>query len=900
MQSVRDELERVPICGPSSTAVAVSTALPGSQTAPPAVDANKLQAEIQSLRRQLHALQHTQQSKSTSQKEDAAVLEAQVEAHRRVAVAARSDHDHNRSALLAAEMDLQRSKETIATLKVKLETQELHIQEQSRQLNAAQKEVERTKQEAAAAVHHAESLNKDKTEALGIAGEATAEAGRLEVECTQKDGELEAARRAVAQAHAAAAASDARATTAEAALAFERTKRGALEGEIARMQSENVTLDASIADVHRRSKADVAAWEAQLEALQEELGCAQKAERVVRREAEAFRVQIDGLTRAHASAVAAAKSAQEKLLGAEAEAEAALRRALHAENQVSVAAAAAAEHNTEAEKEATLRYETEVRALKEVLDRVATAAQQKDSALNSAQNDVAMLRAECAALEASCRAAQQQLAETQAAAAAEFSNYDAQVKAAYDAVEAAQSAAAAGAAEPLVKLNISVQEELSWSTGDPIPLPLQRHFDAQAEQLVSAAVKNAVAAECRGHAAAVRALEAAHIAGMEARSAADGEELHALREQCSQTAVRLHAAEGELLVAQDQAARLNSAVTKLEKKVESLKKEIADAAVVKEEEYKKFKNSPNDDVDEGEFEMMRRRVKESEAAAQLAQAELADAQDEVEALLTARLTQLSSRPVSEAGDPPLEDNSMITAYNNNNDNNRQTTQPAVVAPAMYNGYNNDNNNNTQEERFTGASRPTAQPAAVASIANDDSCSDSEGGGWREDDDDLESDEEDLLRQMSVTGGGPLGAHASSSHFRGPLDFTSHGHHHEKYHSIRNSNNEDVAENELIQQREEHSWVGTEEAQSIQAMREEQQSFAASGSVRGGDGEMYYTVAEEQQQQVAEEEYEYRRRQNASGSGAPVGRQSPLKKLANMLRGKKARRRDHDDVLYENN
>jgi chromosome segregation ATPase len=786
VQSVRQELEKAsaPTAAPTSTALAAPLV---------SADTMRLQSEIQSLRRQLHTIQHSQREKRTVQQEEAAVLSAQVEVHRRAADASRGDHEHLRSALLDAEMELQKHKEEVCVLKQRLGEQETQLQSQTKQLAANAVEIEREKTRAFEAEKQVESLTKDKSEAIQLASDATSEAGRLEVEGAHQHAQLQAAQHAAEQAQASAAAAEARAIVAETGLASERCKRGSLEAEVARMQSDILALETALAETQRKGKNDSGSFNAQLEALQEELLSAQKNGRVSRREADSLKSQVDNLMQAHATAVAAAKDAQEKLMGLEAEVEVATRRATKAEEQVASSLAAAAQRNEAAEAEAKIRNETEIKALKEVLDRVATAAQQKDQALQFAQAEVSVMRAECASLRSSTAHTEQQLRETQSAAALEFKHYDSQIKAAFEAVAVAQFAAETAVAP--VKLALAVQPVPEWKHGDPIPSPLQRRFDAQIQEIraehaveMATAIEEALVMERREHAEAVKMLEEAHIADFEelkqrqheelqnhyasqqqqeqqqlvgaglvaeasiasevsseapspaqgrvwhgsasefrrAREAAEAEagalrdEVHYLRERGAETQSRLRAAETELLAAQDQAARLNSVVTKLENKVKKLNEELDEA------------NEARDEV-EAEAQSLRVRVKQAEYNAATAKAELGETQEELEMMLTARITQLS-RPASEVDHEEMEEErSLREVYAVPHPSHEHHEQPQhLEQPRQQNGYHYEEYHQHQHPDVA------EMNAAWEDLDNQDPFTG------------VESDEDDILRQSTTS------------------------------------------------------------------------------------------------------------------------------------------------------
>ncbi|KAG7667089.1 hypothetical protein NADE_003115 [Nannochloris sp. 'desiccata'] len=969
VQSVRQELERVPAAVPPSFATTAPTVKnPNNHDN---AETMRLQSEVQSLRRQLQSIQQSQRGKLTVQQEEAAALSAQVEVHRRAADTARGDHDHLRSALLDAEMELQKHKEEVCVLKQKLGDQENRIQNQAKQLAANSIEIEQGKIRAAEAEHQMESLSKDKAEAIQLAGDATSEAGRLEIEGAHQQAQLQAAQRAAEQAQASAAAAEARAVAAETGLASERCKRGSLEAEVARMQSEILSLEASITEIQRRGKADAGSLRAQLEALQEELLAAQQNGRVSLREADSFKSQVENLMRAHAVAVVEAKDAQEKLLGLEAELEAAQRRATHAEAQVASSLAAAAQRNDAVEIETKIRSETEIKALKEVLDRVATAAQQKDSALQFAQAEVAAMRAECAALRSSTAQAEQKLLETQASAARDFKEYDSQIKSAFEAVAAAEYVAETAAAP--VKLALAVQPVPEWKHGDPIPSPLQRRFNEQVQEIreehavkLAAAVEEALVMERREHAAAVKLLEEAHMADFEelkqqqkdeeqqekqqnyhaceqqqqllrsggaglvaeasvatteessdpdspaqaqlwqggasefrrAREAAEAEatalrdEVHYLRERGAETQSRLRAAETELLAAQDHAARLNSAVTKLENKVKKLKEELDEA------------NEARDEAEE-ETQSLRVRVKQAEHTAATAKAELGETQEELEMMLTARITQLS-RPASEV-DPDeeiREEESFDHLYKHSNYLQEERSLREVYA-AHPDPHKTIPTRNTQQDQ----EQPQQQNYHYEEYHQHHHPDVAEMNAAWEDLDNhdpftgVESDEDDILRQSTTSsarlmpppppqriaavrnsgGGGPL---ASQAHLLYGGD-----------NMIQSNNGSDSGIDDGCMNTAQQSWTATE-ANSIEAVSLSftggSESFAAAGLQVSGRADSVNQLSQGQGPLEAYSSMLPLVETHASVAPPPAAaKRSPLKKLASMLRGKKKNRNTND-------
>lgn len=672
VQTVRAELDR-----PRSSGSTGSQG-PG-HAAPPDSDAARLQSEIHALKQQITQLQQHEQTQRRS---------ARTEAHRE----ASANVESIRAALLDAEMELQKATSEAASLRVKVAEGESAKKAQERELAATQAELQAAVVRADAAEALAAEANSHRDEAMRRANAAAAEVGKLQASCSQKDAAMQAAKQAAERASTHLAEAEAKAAAAEAAAAIEQSKRGSLEATVARLQSEILSLEGELAEATRRGKAEVHAFAAQSEALQEELLAAQREARVAKRQAEAAQDQIDSLHQAHAVAVASAKALQEKSLGLETEREAAERRAAHAEAKAAAATAAAAQQDAAAELKA--RHENEIKALKEVLDRVAAAAQQKDAAMHCAQAELAAAVAsfgqERAALQAAAAEAEQRLLATQVAAAAEAKQWAAHIE------EARQAAARA---EPPLKLQISVQEPREWQEGDPIPSALQRWADKRVETIRDHlqrdldAAQEALRTERREHMAAVHDLEEAHTAAVHALQARHAEELEhaideaaaaamaevaaaegqaspepkwlgatavrrgleaaeaeagALREEITilttrgaEAQARLRAAETELLAAQDNAARLNSAVGKLQARCTKYKEELAATKAELAQANEAARSAAQ-------------RAESAEAEKAAAHAELADAQDEVEALLTARLETLSRAP-SEADpcEPPL-------------------------------------------------------------------------------------------------------------------------------------------------------------------------------------------------------------------------------------------------------
>lgn len=279
---------------------------------------------------------------------------------------------------------------------------------------------------------------------------------------------------------------------------------------------------------------------------------------------------------------------------------------------------------------ATLKddYEKEIKALKEVISRITASAQEKGS-------EVIALRKQLDDM--GC-----QLESKATEAEADSANY-------------------AAAIEKLKK---------EWK-----PVDLQIHVEDLSNNL-----EKELAAERQGHIAAVKALEEAHedeINRLKQKLNENMERMKSIEPELEKLS-RLHAVETELLNAQSQAANLNAVVEKLRKKHAEKKEEL-------ESEKARSENA------EKLVQEYIKRAENAEKAAEDARAELLDAQDEIEALLKAKIQDLSRAP-SESGEGDHEvrgkhaatGSSVASSPNHNrkNDNMRNFSRSDALAKAV--------------------------------------------------------------------------------------------------------------------------------------------------------------------------------------------------------------------------
>lgn len=628
---------------------APSKSTTATTTASADIDAACLQAEIQTLRHKVLYLQQQQHCPSLS------AFASSEEASRVQAC--------TRNALMDAEMDLQKATSEIASLRQRMVEHEALHQAHAVELASSQKETEHAKERVEMAEERVKAILQEKAEAAAKIEQLTAEIGSLQSMCTQKDARVEAALQSVQHVNNQLAEAQCKATAAEASEALERSKRSAIESSMARLQSEVLSLESQLADVTRRSKSEAAAYAAQLEAFDEELAKCQQEARTARREADAAREDRATLQQAHATAVAQAKTVQERLMDAEAEREAAVRRAVHAEKDAADAVATASQRGAALDAEKMLRHETELRGMKEVLDRVAASAQAKDAALEH-------MKARFSEAQAAWEQKREQMAEqldaydhrvkmVQADAAEEVQLWQAEL------VKAKEMYESRLASLMPVKLDIQVQDASSFM-----------EETAKIEEQYKASLVASITEEQKEHAAALHALEEAHMAALqqaredarrealaefahappsppwegatavrrkweeaETEAASLREEVAVLKQSLADHRSRVRSSESELLSAQSKASQLNSAIQKLQNKCKKYKEELSST----KEKLKRMEESNR---------ALQNRVEVAEEKSSALRTELSDAQDEVEALLTARLQALS-RPSSEVD--PTED-----------------------------------------------------------------------------------------------------------------------------------------------------------------------------------------------------------------------------------------------------
>jgi chromosome segregation ATPase len=567
-------------------------------------EAVRLQTEIAALRRQLTTAQLSQRSVVEQQREEIAALAEQLKA-------SQADHDRVRAALQDAEMEIQSALTERARLRGELEAADAARCEGAKEISVLQEELGRTKAALETEKACVAAANGGRDEALALANEATTEMEKLHKALESSKRSEEAMKIAAQQAGAEISATEARVKSLEATLAVEKSKRSGFEALVGDLQGQLLGVQGEANQVARRAQVSAAESRRREEALHQELERAHEERLTARKQADALQRQVDSLRGAQSNAKAEIDALHNTLTDVQTERNEAVRRAEQMASELQAKTTSLA-----AEAEAKLQRETG--ALKEVLCRVSASAQQRDVELGTAQKRLQEAMHAVADLT-------RQLEEHQIAANAEFKKYEAQLALEREKHEG-----------PPVELQIMVQEP--------------------SDQIVRAAVLE----ERRGHVEAVAALEEAHRCRLEAIQAEHEAEIRELNsmvvelrqqnasaEKEEESTARLRAAESELLSAQSQAAHLNSVIDKLRKKDKQRKEELVAAKAANEEGQEELMHAMQ------RIEDLEQRLEHAKSVAATAQADLVDAQDEVEALLTARLRDLSRAP-SEVDDADYE------------------------------------------------------------------------------------------------------------------------------------------------------------------------------------------------------------------------------------------------------
>lgn len=567
----------------------------------------QLKEEIAQLRSQLQQVQS-----STARNEKTGGNETPVKSDA-------SEADRLRAALLNAEMDVQRTNSEAKTLRLRLQEAEDMVQSLEQKLVGAQTEVQEAVRRAEQAESRAKMVEKDKEDALKLATDATEEAGRLHAACCAKDTKILAAQRLAERASTEQAAAEAKAASAEAAVAMERSNRASKETEVVRAHAEIQSLKAALEDSHKKARMDASSYAAQLDALHEQLAHAQHDARTARQELQAMAARVHSMEEAHSLSQKTIQSVQERLREKVEEAEAAIGRAEAAEKEAEELKTL--QQDVETALGTVETKDLEIAALKEVLDRVSYAAQSKDAQLQQLMGQRDMLTHEIEAL-------QRQIHDVQAAAADECRKWELELCRFKRAVEQGRELSVG----PPIKLEIKVVDK-----NEEMQKALTRLHEAEMKA-VRDQLEQLLAEEKKEHRQAVGALEEAHMAALRSARAAAvlplQEEIERLEKQVTtvdsqyqDAQKRIRAVESELLAVQDQAAKFNAAMGKLEMRCAMYKEDLEGSRL----EIKALED--------------RIRLLETEKAAveselQTVQRDLQLAQDEIETLLTARLEDL--------------------------------------------------------------------------------------------------------------------------------------------------------------------------------------------------------------------------------------------------------------------
>lgn len=638
---------------------------------------SQLKEEIAHLRSQLEQVQAaaTTDSKIVGQKAMKQINSGSSEAERL------------RAALFNAEMDVQKTASEAKTLRSRLQDAEDMVQSLENKLVVALKEVEEAVYRAEQAESRVKTIEKDKEDALKLATDATEEAGRLHAACCAKDTKVLAAQRLAERASTEQAAAEAKAASAEAAIAMERSSRASKETELVRAHAEIQSLKAALEDGRKKARMDAASYGAQLDALHEQLATAQHDARTAQQELQAATMRLRSMEEANSLSQKTIHSTQERLREQGEEVEAAIARA------------EAAEKELEALKELQRDLETslgeaeaknlEIAALKEVLDRVSYAAQAKDAKLQQLMGQRDMLTQDIHNLKG-------QIHEVEVAAADECTRWENEVHRLEQVIEAGR----ANPVEPPIKLDIKVVD----NSAETEKILREQH---EAELIaVREDLERVVTEEQREHRQRVRALEEAHQAALQsARAAAElplQQEIEILEQQVATldsqyqgAQRRIRALESELLAVQDQAAKFNSAMGKLEMRCAKYKEDYEDGKIQSRALQEKISLLENEKMS-------------VESELQAAQRELQLAQDEIETLLAARLEDL--RLSKELDSNELEDISFF------DDGSLDQEEYAKEADSVYPG---STQSQPKDENYLPYNRVYTAGAEASAEADDD-------------------------------------------------------------------------------------------------------------------------------------------------------------------------------------
>lgn len=668
LQQLVDEVRAELNCTrPAAAAAALKQTNNNKRSKEQSNEAQLLRAELEGVRMQLERLQRDAQDRN-------AFVDDQ-------AVAAHRAHELSNKALLEAEIELQASNDAAAELRRKVQVLEEELHGKAARIDDLQTEL-------ATAMQQSHKVEKARCDIL-------AQVDILKSDIVEKTSLAELAKQASERATEAAEAAERRAAHAEALAAADRQRRTAAELTVAELEAGMKELQSHTASLTRKTREEVAKLSAHADTLAADLQDAQEASQQAQLEATAARDETSALRKALESANHSIELHRMQVASLQGEVGALTERAQRAEANVGSSLS-----------EAQRSHDVELKALREVLDTVSAAARQRDTQLEQVTSErdraiAAKQRAVAAAIgpwrdrlslvTVQLQQAEQKLAATQAAASAEFKQWEAQLKEAHKARNGAQAQLQARVAEaeslrqevaglkdklaaaavlpngsdgPVV-LNIAVQEPTPAKTAHAEDMTHSEGL-LEGEDLARASpatrqVHENIGELKRHHAAQIATLKEQNEL-LRRRAAAVQKEIDALLEGNAflwrvgqplppPLAEKIEAAEVRHAEEIDNAMAAVKAAGEAkhnENKMRILEKELLAAqdkaahlnSTVDKLELRSKRYKQEIATLRPQLEEHRERAEAAEAALATARADLADAQDEVEALLTQRLQEL--------------------------------------------------------------------------------------------------------------------------------------------------------------------------------------------------------------------------------------------------------------------
>eukprot|EP00890_Picochlorum_soloecismus_P006669 jgi/Picsp_1/827/NSC_04315-R2_u-box domain-containing protein len=395
-------------------------------------------------------------------------------------------------------------------------------------------------------------------------------------------------------------------------LQTEKSRRLELEQRILKSNEEISNLETQLKCATNMFEAEKSRFHLEFDTLQEEITRSHQEVRQEQTRAEKLESLLEKSSNARKDSEIYRSSLQRSLDEAHAQIEAVTYRAERAEE---LAAEATAENRRlKSRYDNGLDKETEICALREVLNTVTATAQAKDIELQRVASAFSQLKEEWSS-ERLCH--QNELTALQYKKTELSKMYENKLKTLQNRVRELQTFY--DTSKP-VSLEIVVQDS-GWHPGQVTPDAMRRREAARIRDAVNRAtdkINQEIHLERKEHMEALRELETSHAAQL-GRIVEEIEDRSSQSEQ--EARHKLCLAEEELLSSQEKIAQLNAIVDKLKAKCSKYKEEAYGSsrrALVAEKESEEIKQQMNK-----------------------AKTELAEAQDEVEALLTARVEALS-------------------------------------------------------------------------------------------------------------------------------------------------------------------------------------------------------------------------------------------------------------------